>query len=212
MSRIKPTHTTSGRLKNILVKADRNWNVDPPKKSFHGDVDLRRYLNGNSHTKHGRERDSRRQKLYDAERDVRGKTSFGADKEFDSLEETAKWVQKMLGSAWWQRRYKMTSVFLRPGYWARRGIARSGSLSASKIILPKRSRNSWTISHELVHLTVENPHAGHGRLFCARLLEIIGAVYGDSFRDDLKEAYRTHNVKWHPRRSVPEKYKSSEYA
>lgn len=187
----------NGRLHGLDVFAPYRYEVDSPAKSFHGDVDLDRFLDGRSHTKCGRERDSRRQNLYDAQRDAQKSISIES---FESLRETARFVGDILRRAWWQRRYQNTSVFLKPGYGARRGKAKG----RHTILLPNPQRTDLMVLHELIHHTVPAPHAGHGRLYCARFLEIIGWHYGEEAREALKSAYRKQNVKWHPRHAPPD--------
>lgn len=184
----------SGRLYVLEVQATRRYDWDPPAKSYHGKVDLDRYLDGHTLTKHGNERDSRRQNLYNAEKKV--ERSIDTES-FDSLEETARFIGDILRRAWWQHRYACSGVGVRPGYGAQRGLQKS----ETQIVLPERARKEWAILHELIHITVPKPHAGHGRLFAARFLEIIRWHFGDEIGQELKEAYRKENVKWHPRRS-----------
>lgn len=184
----------NGRLYVLEVQATRRYDWDPPAKSYHGKVDLDRYLDGHTLTKFGKERDSRRQNFYGAQR--KAKESISTES-FDSLDETARFVGDILRRAWWQRRYPICAVTLKPGYGARRASAKG----RYTIVLPKRMRTEWTVLHELIHITVSKPHAGHGRLYAARFLEIIRWHFGDETAQELKEAYRDHNVKWHPRRS-----------
>lgn len=184
----------NGRLYVLDVRATRRYEFDPPAKSYHGEVDLDRYLDGHTLTKSGNERDSRRQNLYNAEKRV--KRSIYTEP-FDSLDETAQFVGDILHRAWWQRRYTCSCVGVRPGYGAKRGLQKLGT----QIVLPEHARNQWYILHELIHITVPKPHAGHGRLYAARFLEIIRWHFGDDTARKLKEAYRDQNVKWHPRNS-----------
>jgi len=193
----------NGRLFSLDVHATRRYEVDPPAKSYHGAVDLDRYLNGHSHTKYGKERDSRRQNLYDAQREAQKSIST---KSFESLRETAQFVGDILRRAWWQRRYPFRAVTLKPGYGTRRGLAGTQGFAGTyhTIVLPNPQRTNWIVLHELIHHTVPAPHANHGRLYCARFLEIVGWHFGGETEETLKSAYREQNVKWHPRQAPPD--------
>lgn len=200
---IDPQHK-SGRLARIDVHPDKRYSVDPPQKPYHGSCkdfsgEFKRYLEGNSQTKYDREIDGRKQNLYDAEKNVYPNIHTG---DFESLLETAEFVGDVIRRAWWQRRYLCRYVGLRPGYGATRGIQKS----AAQIVLPKRVRNQWYVLHELIHITVPKPHAAHGRLFCARFLEIVRWHFGDEVGRQLKEAYQSNNVKHHPHHNPPENY------
>ena len=192
----------NGRLHGLDVPAPRRYEIDPPSKSFHGDVNLDRFLDGRSHTRCGVERDSRRQNLYDAQREAQKTIST---KSFESLRETARFAGDILQRAWWQRRYPFCAVTLKPGYGTRRGLAGTQGVAGTyhTIVLPKSKRTDRVVLHELIHHTVPAPHAWHGRLYCARFLEIIGWHYGEEAREALKSAYREQNVKWHPRHAPP---------
>lgn len=184
----------NGRLRSWIVRSSRRYGFDPPKKSYHGGVDPDRYLEGHSLTKYGKELDSRRQNLYDAQNVAKESISIDS---FESLKDTAQFVGDILRRAWWQRRYRLNMITLKPGYGAKRATAQS----PRTLTFPEHARTEWSVLHELIHLTIPRPHAGHGRLYCARFLEIVGWHFGDEAEQTLKSAYREQNVKWHPRQA-----------
>jgi hypothetical protein len=187
----------NGRLSAIGVKVDHRYEVDPPQKPFlrrseeessYNQEPFSRYLEGHSRTKHGREIDGRRQNLYDAERQVKADLE---QKSFESLEKTAEFLAEIMRTAWWQRRYRCRRLKIKPGYGARRGYQKGGSV----ILLPKRARNKWYALHELTHVTVPKPHSWHGRLYVSRLMEIVGWHFGSEVLSAFREACTDHNVR-----------------
>lgn len=170
------TEMTNGyRLETIEVQADQRFPQSPPDRSYHGAIDLRRYLSGHSKTIRRTERDSYRQRLYDAEKKA-GLRDLSRD--FEDLLSCAKFVGQIIRHRWWQTRYDVRCVLLTPGYGAKSAAASGSGFSCGRVRLPKNGRNDKTILHELIHLTVPKPHAGHGRLYAARYVEIIGAYFG----------------------------------
>jgi putative metallohydrolase (TIGR04338 family) len=190
----------------IRVTLNRNYEYDPPKTATpHGDTGhLNRYLDGHTKTKYGHERDSRRQNLYDAEQALARRTDlsrFPWDAPDVSLEEVAGFVEDICSKAWWQRRYKTIDWTIHDGRGMRN--ARGGNRWWGGVMkLPSRARTPLVILHEMSHAVVPSPHAHHGRLFAARMAELIGWHFGEEYEKTLKDCYREHNVKWHPHRSV----------
>lgn len=192
----------------LTVTAERRVDHAPPTSyTWHDPAERDRYLDGHSRTKHGKEFDSRRQNLYNAERAWHTRTgkktwaTVGRERActLGDLENVAAVVGDIMATAWWQRRYRKIHTRLYPGTGARRAVATwNGYLR-----FPRGMRNRPVVLHELIHLTVPKPHAGHGRLYAARFLEIVGWFYGDHDRDVLKDCYREHNVKWYPNRTAP---------
>jgi hypothetical protein len=151
----------------------------------------RRYLDGTTIRKRGDEYDGQRQKLYDAEDEcTRGK-------EFKTFRQAERYLEKVLDSAWFNRRFNNPRVTLRPG--RGRGIAcySNGSIRLST------KNHMWEriLLHELVHSLVPKPHSGHGRLFCAIYLDFVRHYMGEDAYDELLAGYRKQNVKYQPHRS-----------
>lgn len=194
-----------------IIHVEQEYKHDPPTSyTCHDPSAIPRYLNGHSHDKYGRERDSRKQNFYDAQKAWAERTgivtwkALGYNQQEEaavfSLEETAQFIEDIWSRAWWQRRYYFLSTHLKDGRGAKRAIAfDSGDLS-----IKRGHRNPATILHELIHLVTNAPHAWHGRLFAARFREIVGWHFGKEAKQVLTDAYRQHNVKWHPHHSAPD--------
>ncbi len=176
------------------VNVDRGWDAGYDSHPRHRLVDQPRFLQGNTLTRDKKETDSQRQKLYDAQRRVTDGSVL------HEIEDVAWEVYDIISKAWWQRRYATGRIKLRPGNGARRANAKGNSHSGN-LNFPRSARCQRTIIHELVHLTVPVPHAGHGRLYASRYLEAVYWRLGENAGDTLKEGYRRENVKWHPRRT-----------
>lgn len=175
------------------VDVDRGWSVSFDSHPRHQLEELPRFLEGNRLTRSNKETDSQRQKLYDAQSRITDGRCFS------DMEEVAHFVCDILRKAWWQRRYGSGPIVLRPGSGARRANAKGNTVSG-KLNLPRFGRCEQTIIHELIHLTVPKPHAGHGRLYASRYLEAVSWWLGPDVGDKLRDAYREENVRWHPRR------------
>lgn len=153
----------------------------------------RRYLDGTTIRKRGTEYDGQRQKLYDAERCcTRGK-------EFKTFRQAERYFEKILDSAWFNRRFDRPSVTLKEGsgngsaYWWGSDTIR---LSTKNHLCER------ILIHELIHTLVPLPHSGHGRLFCSIYLDFVRHYMGEDAYDQLLKGYRKHNVKYQPHRSA----------
>lgn len=190
----------------IILEVNRDYEKDPPSSYvWHQKDELPRFLDGNKLTKYGAEVDGKKSNFYSAEAlfsrlmrdEVTPRTNV-----FGDLENVADFISDIWSTAWWQRRYRKSRIHIKDGRRARRAIAWHNG----KMTLPRRMRNPLTVLHELIHFTVPQPHAGHGRLFCARFKEIVGWYWDDDAENALADAYRSRNVKWHPHHNPPEKY------
>lgn len=153
----------------------------------------RRYLDGHSLTKFNSEHDSQRKKLYRAENFVT------VGKKFKTLKKAQKFLDKVLGSAWFQRRFGKVSIRMEMTQgWTKSYCRRTEGLLR---MLPEHL-NERIILHELTHALVQAPHAGHGRLFCAVYLDLVRHYLGENAYDQLLKGYRKHNVKYSPHRKV----------
>ena len=152
----------------------------------------RRYLDGHSLRKRGNEYDSQRQKLYDSERRCRKGESF------DSFRDAQRYLNKVLESAWFQRRFDVPDIQLKRG----RGRSSAYWWGSSNIRLSTANHMyERVLLHELVHTLVPLPHSGHGRLFCAIYLDLVRHYMGEEAYEELLEGYRREGVKYHPRRT-----------
>jgi hypothetical protein len=152
----------------------------------------RRYLDGTTIRKRGDEYDGQRQKLYDAEK----KCTRGT--EFKTFRQAERYLDKMLNSAWFNRRFNNPNVTLRPGRGSGSACYSNGSIRLST----KNHMCERILIHELTHALVPKPHAGHGRLFCAIYLDLVRHFMGEDAYDQLVAGYRAKNVKYQPHRSA----------
>lgn len=152
----------------------------------------RRYLDGHSLSEFGCEQDSRKQKLYDSERGV------SKGKQFKNLRQATKFLNKVLESSWFQRRFGKIEVKMEMTQgWKKSYCRRTEGLLR---MLPQHL-NERVILHELVHALTPKPHAGHGRLFCAIYLDFVRHYIGESTYDQLLKGYRREGVQYTPNRS-----------
>lgn len=152
----------------------------------------RRYLDGHSLRKRGDEYDSQRKKLYRAENRCR------RGEKFETFRDAERYFNKVLDSAWFQRRFDRPEVQLRRG----RGKGSAFWWGSKNIRLSTQNHMCERILiHELVHALVPLPHAGHGRLFCAIYLDLVRHYMGEKAYEELLEGYRREGVKYHPRRT-----------
>ncbi len=177
-------------LRGHKVKTKRDYSGKDKPKTVRHLHDTEYYLDGKSRTKYGVETDSRRSNLYDAQ------SAIGVGKRFDNIKRVAKMVERIISTAWWQRRYDATEFVVQRYQCTRAACAEHWGFH--RLRFPSHQYQERTVLHELIHATVSAPHAGHGRLYCARYLEIVGWWWNDDVKDRLREGYRENNVKWHP--------------
>jgi len=145
------------------------------------------------------ERDSQRQKLYDAEAIAMVFTP-PFQKKFSSLEEIQKYVDKFTKSSWFRKRFGQHSIMVK-----RKKHGASARRMGSTIWLSESYWNMISVLHEVAHI-VKEPGAGsaHGRFFARTLLEFTNHVCGKEAASALKEQFKEKRVKYLPRRVVTE--------
>lgn len=169
-----------------------------------------RFLDGHSLTKYGDEIDSQRQNLYDAQGVIYRRYS----ETLDSVKKCQKYIDYILGLKWFQRRWPVSSVRVigsdqlkRPAN-ARRFYQGGGSWDwrynhDTRIKVRRSGVKKVTLLHELAHMLVPHPHAGHGRLYCRTFLELVRWRFGDDAYKTMKQSFRDHNVNYSPKRTAP---------
>lgn len=189
----------------IILEVPRSYEKDPPSDAWHQEEELPRFLEGNEIVEPGVEEDVQRSNFYSAEiwfyKDVEKIESY--ENTIGSLRDVANFISNIWSSKWWQKRYDKLST---------RIISISDDELATatfegNLLLPSDSKNPESILHELIHFTTPKPHAGHGRLFCARFKEVVGWYWGEEVEDELKEIYELKDIKWRPRDRAPKKYR-----
>lgn len=148
-------------------------------------------------------RDSQRQKVYDAERYLRNhckneglRSQINRNTEFSSIKEIERYIDKLLKSAWfirrWGKRENPTIVEIQ-------GHTATAWSAQNKIDLPRWGWNKVVVLHELAHIVhMFGSGTSHGRYFCRTLLELIEHELGLEARRFLKKRYTTTRVKSTP--------------
>jgi putative metallohydrolase (TIGR04338 family) len=161
-----------------------------------------------------RARDSQRQKLYDAEKVLRGHQSAAAKRLLDggpkvrttgnvSIEACQQYVDHVTSSAAFQRRFGKQHVSV--------NHKSSGAATGSSagIYLPPGGRNEAVILHEVAHALHDRlltgyeaqcgPHsAWHGPVFAAMLLTLVEVQVGKEAAKALRASFSEHRVKYRP--------------
>jgi putative metallohydrolase (TIGR04338 family) len=132
-------------------------------------------------------RDVGRKKLYDAE-DASQLIQWG--REFNSLEECQRYVNNILRSKWFKKRYpKIKKIDVRPY----RG---EGAQSSGRIIsLSQSAMNSPYLLHEIAHHAATIP-VGHGWEFAEALLCLVRRFLGKQAFRALRTNFRESGVKY----------------
>lgn len=150
--------------------------------------------------------DSQKQKLYDAENCFK-RLFAGRYKEFDTLKEVQRYVDKFLKSAWVTRRWgEQESVTV----YERLGNICDASKWRNRIRLNHWGMNEIVVLHELCHIvTPSGTGVSHGRYYARTFLEVIGHVLGAEAKKVLRKEYIRGHVKCTPRPVYSEKTKAA---
>jgi len=163
-------------------------------------------------------RDSQRQKMYNAEnclkRHCRDEGEHGRvdeNAEFESIKEIEHYVNKLLKSAWFIRRWgkKENPIIVEI-----QGHTAWGNRMRNKMALPKWAWNKVVVLHELSHvLHAYDCGTVHGRYFCRTLLELIDHELSPESRRFLKKRFIATGVRStpHPAYSEDTKIKKREH-
>lgn len=126
---------------------------------------------------------------------------------FKSNEDVQVFVDKMIKSAWFQRRFKSTrSIRVLRNHGGTRAYGNHNG-GAAYIKLPSSDwGRSWpVVLHEIGHAVtprwvrgVETPW--HGREFCHNFLELVNHCMGKEAADRLKAEYKKLKVQWRKKR------------
>lgn len=135
-----------------------------------------------------RARDSQRQRLYTAEN-----VAFpggGPAKGLRTIPECQAFVDKVLGSAWAQRRYGRRAIYV--DHKAKGGHYSPGDRTMS---LGMWARTQRVILHEIAHELTPRECAWHGQEFAATHLALVRQFIGQEDADRLRAAYVKHRVR-----------------
>lgn len=157
-----------------------------------------------------RPRDTQRQKVYDAEREL-----FTHRPMWTDIEDAQRWLDEKLSSAYLRRKYgrfvkvdvtetpttrttteekRVTPITIRPGYGHTRA---TGNPYSREIQLPKWAREPIILLHETAHVLAPRVDAAwHGWQFCEVYLDLVRHVMGKQTADELKAAFKRHRVRF----------------
>lgn len=161
------------------------------------------------------ERDSQKQKLYDAEQYAKYKIMDGCagneiNKEFESLEEIKVFVDMFTKTKWFIERFNWRgkdkgedcNVIIKDK--PRGGGADAHRLSGT-IRISLASRHMMVVLHELAHIIQPSGYgASHGRFFARAFLEMVECIIGKKSAKILKQEFKKERVKYLPKRKLSE--------
>lgn len=163
----------------------------------------------------GQPRDSQRQRLYDSEHVLRGVRASTAAKRhltdsvrhsdvrviypdgtrgalyYPSVESTQDYVDAVLASAWFRRRWGMRSITVGHSH----GRGSSGGYGEVSMGVEHR-RSEEVILHEIAHNLSSFSCAYHGPEFAGVLLTLVKHVMGAEHAATLRASYRLHRVRY----------------
>lgn len=140
-------------------------------------------------------RDSQRQKVYDAENLYQ---QIYPSRTFKSLEEIHQWIVKISNRKWFQKRFLYFKINIRNlkihkgrvdgrAYWR----VRDGN-----VVLPKWAWNEIVVLHELAHGLNINAKPHHGNRFCRVFLCLVKHVIGQKEAKYLRRCFRFKKAKF----------------
>jgi len=147
-------------------------------------------------------RDSQKQKLYDAETITRRlMEKQNLNPSFSSIEEIQKFIDKLISSAWFKKRFgdNVVCKVINARENQRTAYARFHNIS-----LPHWAWNKVVVLHELSHIVSRHYEGSHGRFFARAFLEIVRHVLGQEAAWILKKYYKKGKVKYLPKRELSE--------
>ncbi len=148
------------------------------------------------------ERDSQRQKLYDAELCIRKK---------EYAPQAENFINKIVSSVWWRRRCDISYVKITYGRGYYKGsysryIATAnhyfqhGERIGEITVRAKEGLSKAVLLHELAHIytysNLDRGHAAHGAEFAKVYLELVKRYLGSDTARDLKASFKEHKVKF----------------
>ena len=144
------------------------------------------------------ERDSQRQKLYDAEASAFAITP-PFQKVFSSLEEIQKYIDKFTKSAWFRKRFGQHSITVK----GKKGYGASARRMDSTVRFSESCWNIISVLHEVAHIVKDYGYGGsHGRYYARTLLEFVDHECGKEAANTLKTKFKLCRVKYLPKRVV----------
>lgn len=166
------------------------------------------------------ERDSQRQKLYDAEQHAKWKIVEGyagneINREFNSLEEIQTFVNMFTRTKWFIERFDWRGkdnpepedcdIIIKD---KPKGGGADAHYWSRTIRISSASMHMLVVLHEIAHI-VKKRGAGsaHGRYFARTMLDMVECVIGKKSARILKEAFKKYRVKYLPKRELSDETK-----
>lgn len=163
------------------------------------------------------ERDSQRQKVYNAEREA----LIPLQKSIPSVKDVEKYTKKVFSRATIKKRFGNKILVRGVDVSDGRGCRNAMAYGGSQIVIPVWARNDRVILHELAHIIhnriIHFPHyaetdarkfktgASHGWEFCAIYLTLVRFMMGVEAEKALKASFKKHRVRYKPKRIITKK-------
>jgi len=141
-----------------------------------------------------RPRDAQRARVYRAETPLPSSPLPG-------LDACATFVDRVVGTFWWQARFPDLTLDLvprlRPGNGARQAFLRDEEDGTHTMTLPRRYRTKGVVLHELAHWAMRSQPdlPDHGRTFTRLLLDATEEFCGPDRAAALAKSFREHRVR-----------------
>jgi len=141
-------------------------------------------------------RDSQRQKVYNAERDVLQPISI----RWPEVGQMQRYVNKIVRSRWFKSRWPhLVSISVGDGRSRRRGSGFYRGGGCGEIRMPVWTRYEYYILHEIAHVIQRYQYPSsitHGPEFCSIYLALVSRWMGKWYGATLRGAFRRYHVKW----------------
>lgn len=139
-------------------------------------------------------RDSQRSRVYSAERQL---SDRGA--RLETVQEMQAVVDSICRSRWFRNRFGSVRITVRDG----RGRRAAGGIGwrntdgrCGYITMPRWSRHTLFVLHEITHVIQPHGTAAHGREFARFFLQLVGWHMGATIAAELRAAYKRCGVKY----------------
>lgn len=149
------------------------------------------------------QRDSQRQKVYNAENAVRERLDLeGVNKRYDDMAALTARVDAIYRSAWWKGNVRKKEKHCGPIKVTDGRHCRSAIACGTNVIkMPRWARSEMVLLHELSHIACariygDNNIAAHGREFCRMYLSMVRRFMGRKVHDMLRDSFRERGVKY----------------
>lgn len=144
-------------------------------------------------------KDSEKSKVYAAE-NLFQREHQAVNKNFASLEEAERYMNRVLASKTWQKISNVRKIELRQmrnGHNANAGLASYGSITLS----PTFGFNSYVLLHEMAHCA---GHMHHDVSFRTTLVKLVSRFLSAKDGEALKKCFKENGLKMHRKNSVLE--------